>query len=186
MKHLRILSSLAGAIAVLALATACQPDNSASTREAQQTQSMTAQASNSVGMPAMVNYAEKQQLKDIYELRDQKNLVTYTYIVDMQGRRHAVCPTTSVGFGIPYATQYTAPIASKMVRPLYPDGTQINDWHEADLPQPEPNGLHMPGSAAATWVICLAPSVGGKPQTLAPTYVEPEIAVYLFEMPHVD
>ncbi|NBX97476.1 hypothetical protein EBQ81_01245, partial [bacterium] len=39
------------------------------------------QAIQSVGLPAIVNFQEKRVYKDIYELRDRPNLVTYTYLV---------------------------------------------------------------------------------------------------------
>ncbi len=167
---------------ILALA-ACKEDTSGANREAKATMQMAEQAAVTVGMPAIINYAEKRQLKAIYELRDTANLVTYTYFFDMNGKRHKVCPTTSVGFGIPYATQYTAPKSPRIGRPLWPDGTQstsVSHTYEAD--QPEPNGLYMPSSADGTWVLCLNP----KDKSIAPTYVEPRVVVYLFEMPSVD
>lgn len=159
----------------------CFEDNSGAGRESKATAQMAEQAAVTVGMPGIMNWSEKRQLKAIYELRDQANLLTYTYIRDLAGKMHSVCPTTSVGFGIPYATQYTAPTARRMVAPLYPDGT-TSQWQGYDAPQPEPNGLHMPSAAEGTWVICLNP----KTKELAPTYIEDRVSVYLFEMPHVD
>ena len=55
------------------------------------------QASTSVGMPAVRNFTEKRLLKMLYELRDNAKLVTYSYYVDLNGGRHKICPTTSVG-----------------------------------------------------------------------------------------
>ena len=170
-----MLLPLAGLIA------ACSPDTSGSARENRATLIAQEQASVVVGMPAIKNYTEKRQLKTIYELRDTANLVTYTYTIDMNGKRHSVCPTTSVGFGFPYATQFTAPKAPRIARAPYPDGNQ-GEWRTYEADQPEPNGLYMPASADGTWVICLNPIN----KELAPTYVEPRVAAYLFEMPHVD
>jgi len=166
---------------ILALA-ACKEDTSGAARESRATAQLSEQASVAAGMPAIVNFAEKRQLKAIYELRDTANLVTYTYTIDLAGKRHKVCPTTSVGFGIPYATQYTAPKAIRIARGVWYDGTQGSGAHTYEADQPEPNGLHMPSSADGTWVICLNP----KDKSLAPTYVEPRVVVYLFEMPSVD
>ena len=107
--------------------------------------------------------------------------MTYTYYLDINGRRHKVCPTTSVGFGIPYATQYTQPRATqRWYLPPTPDYSAV--WGNREAEQPEPNGLFMPSSAEGTWVMCLHPNG----RDLAPTYVEPRIVVYLFEMPTVD
>jgi len=172
------------ALSFVALALAsCKEDTSSATRETRQTMQLSEQASVVIGMPAVKNFAEKRQLKTIYELRDNANLVTYTYYLDLNGKRHKVCPTTSLGFGIPYSTQYTAPKALRVGRPLWPDGTQYNTaGHTYEAEQPEPNGLFMPASADGTWIVCLHPN--GK--DLAPTYVEPRIVVYLFEMPAGD
>lgn len=174
------------AITLLAALAGCTPDNSGANRETQQTMQMQDQFATTIGMPAVINGTEKRQLKTIYELRDQANLVTYSYTIDMMGKRHRVCPSTSVGFGIPYATQFTAPKALRYQKPAYPPGagysSSSSDWHSIEAEQPEPNGLYMPNSADGTWVICLAPN--GK--DLAPTYVEPRVVVYLFEMSAVD
>lgn len=171
MRQLAILS-----LAALAV-SACTEDKSGAARERHATMQATEQAAIAVGMPAIQNFAEKRQLKAIYELRDTANLVTYTYTLDLNGKRHKVCPTTSVGFGIPYATQYSAPKAPSMGRPTYPDGRQA-EWRSFDAEQAEPNALYMPSSAEGTWVICLHPVT----KELAPTYVEPRVVVYLFEM----
>lgn len=175
MKQVFIL--LCGAIAI----GACDHQQTADDRERQATQQLTEQAAVTLGLPAIKNFTEKRQLKAIYELRDQANLATYTYIVDLNGRRHKVCPSTSSGFGIPYATQYTNP--SSVQRYYLPGtGDRTAAWGTETLPQPDPSALFSPTTADATWVLCLNPKTG----ELAPTYVEPRIEVYLFEMPAVD
>lgn len=172
MKRLLMTST---AIAVLTMLAGCDgvPAETSTQLEHRATEQQAKQAAVAVGSPAIINFAEKRQLKMIFELRDQANLVTYTYRVDMNGHRHSVCPTTSVGFGIPYATQYTNP---QMVA--------VNEYQHGvvTLPQADPNALFSPASADATWVICLNP----KDQSLAPVYEEPKIEVYIFEMPHID
>jgi hypothetical protein len=168
-------------IGVLSLA-ACNEDQSGATREQRQTQMNQNQASTIVGMPGIVNFTEKRNLKMIYELRDQESLVTYTYYLDLNGGKHKVCPTTSVGYPFPYSTQYTAPKALRHGWAVWPNGQQSSagmDW-EAD--QPEPNGLYMPQSAEGSWVICLNPD--GK--TLNPIYVEPRVIASPFALKAVD
>jgi hypothetical protein len=160
-------------LSVLISADECTDNSSAADKaERAATQAVTSQASVVVGTPAILNFTEKRQLKAIYELRDQANLVTYTYIVDMNGKRHKVCPSTSVGFGIPYSTEYTNP---QYIADRTGSGYAI-------LPQPDPNALYSPSAADATWVLCLHP----QKKDIAPTYVESRISVYLFEMPAVD
>jgi hypothetical protein len=154
---------------------------SGASRETQQTELISQQASVVVGMPAITNFTEKRLLKTIYELRDQANLVTYTYYLDLQGRRHKVCPTNSVGFPVPYATQYTAPTGmQRWTLPSMPGW--VNSYGVREAPQPEPNGLHMPSSAEGTWVVCVNPDT----KEMAPTYVEDRVQTYLFQMPSVE
>lgn len=162
--------------------SACQDDNSGQTREQRQTQINMNQASTIVGMPAITNFTEKRMLKMIYELRDDPKFVTYSYTIDMNGKRHRVCPTTSLGYGFPYATQYTAPKAPRIAYPLWPNGASASAARSYDADQPEPNGLYMPSAADGTWIVCLDP----KDQTAKPVYVEPRVVVYPFEMPAVD
>lgn len=170
------------ACTLFSLCIGCTEDKSGAARERAASLQAAEQASVTVGMPAIINYTEKRQLKAIYELRDTANLVTYSYTIDMMGKRHKICPTTSIGYGIPYATQYTAPTALTAQRATYPDGSQSSNWTPRETAQPEPNALHMPNSADGTWVICLHPDK----KTLAPVYVEPHVIVYTFEMSSVD
>lgn len=141
-------------------------------RETAATNQLLSQASTAVGIPAIQNFTEKRQLKMLYELRDQANLVTYSYYVDLQGKLHKICPSTSVGYGMPFSAQYTAP-----QRPVWLD-RQVTSSANGQIFQPEPNGLYMPDSTAATWVICL----GKDGEKLKPVYVEPQIIVSLEPM----
>jgi hypothetical protein len=125
------------------------------------------QGVESVGLPAITHFQEKRILKDILELRDQPNLVTYTYTQDMNGRYHKVCD--SIGYGFSAATQYTSP--SKVAS--YARGGVGNI-----LPQADPNGLFSPPSADGTWVLCKVP---GKDE-VKPLYIEPHVIVSPFPL----
>lgn len=135
-------------------------------KETKATETLMNQAATVVSVPGIINFNEKRQLKMLYELRDQADLVTYSYYVDMYGNRHKICPETSVGYGMPFSAQFTAPTVDR-------DSGQ----NTLTIQQPEPNGLYMPDSTSATWVICLG-SDGG----LNPVYVEPQIIVSLTPM----
>jgi hypothetical protein len=100
----------------------------------------------SVGMPAIVNFSEKRMMKDILELRD-KMQPTYTYLVGTNNQLTKICD--SIGYGLPYATQYTNPSLA------------------------DPNGLYAPASADGTWVQCINPST----KKVQPMYIEPRIVV---------
>ena len=151
------------------------PKSAGAERETAATNQLLDQAAVAVGVPAVMNFTEKRQLRMLYELRDQANLVTYSYYVDINGRKHKVCPETSVGFGMPFSAQFTAPSVD-YVSTLGGSGASTVTRH-----QPEPNGLYMPDSTSATWVICLNES-----GDLAPVYVEPAIIVSLTPMKSVD
>ena len=118
-----------------------------------------------VGMPAITNFQEKRMLKQILELRDTE-IKTTTYIVDMGGRLHKVC--SSIGFGFPYATQYTNPLK---IADHYQGGYAI-------LPQADPNGLFSPASADGTWVMCFNKAT----KQVSPVFIEPRIIVSPFEL----
>ena len=83
-----------------------KPDSD-KTQQSQQ-EGILAEGTAEVGMPAITNFRERRLLKDIYELRDQKGLVTYTYLfAENTGRLKYL--GESVGYGIPYATEFTNP-----------------------------------------------------------------------------
>lgn len=130
-------------------------------------QMLTDNANQQVGLPGVTNFTERKIMKRLYEMRDG-NVATFTYMVDMNGKLHHVCD--SLGYGLPYGTQFTNP-----ERPAY-----AYETHEAGniaLPQPEPNGLFMPGSAEGTWVICA--STKGE---FTPMYIEPRVIVSPFRL----
>ncbi len=160
------------ALAALALGGAkCEgvEESEGAKREARATAQLMDQASTAVGMPSIQSFHEKRMLKMLYELRDKADVVTYTYYVDLQGRRHKVCPTTSIGYGIPFSAQFTAPSRDTWIG----SGGAVTT-----IMQPEPNGLYMPDSTSATWVMCMHP----KTKQPTPVYVEPAVIVSTFPM----
>ena len=156
MKKIIIATS---AIAIGVLLTACDVKESSTQIERRKQEELSLNAVQQVGMPAIVNFAEKRMMKDILELRDQ-NVATTTYIVDMNGKMHKIC--NSVGYGLPYATQYTNP------QRISGDGHGY-----VTLPQADPNGLYSPASADGTWVLCIDP----KTSKAKPVFIEPRVIV---------
>ena len=144
------------------LAACAQGEPSAEQRQKAATQQLMADAEQRVGMPRITNFTEKRLANMIAELRDQPNLNTYTYTIDMQGKAH--CLGRSIGYGLPYTTQITNPMQDKWGA----NGATVV------LPQAEPNGLYSSDSTSATWVLLVGPT--GKPE---PTYVESDITVSL-------
>lgn len=131
-----------------------------------------------VGLPAMKNFRELKLAKDIYEMRDQTGLVTYSYLwSDIQGKFIFFCD--SIGYPIPYATQFTAPQSMQRYYLKSQSGTGGSSHYGAQLlPQAEINGLFSPSSAEGTWVMCKDPN--GK--EVRPVYVEPRVIVSQFKL----
>jgi hypothetical protein len=123
-----------------------------------------AEMAREVGMPAITNFQEKRMLKQIYEMRDQ-GIGTFSYIQSMQGCLVYLGP--SVGYGVPYATQYSNP--------------QVMEWNAhqyLSMPQAEPNGLFMPAEAHGTWVMLKDPNS----DSVKPVYIEPDVIVSPFKL----
>lgn len=158
----RLLVVLASTMVVFFVG--CESD-SAYREQSRQTEELASEANRQIGMPGISNFTEKRLLRQLFELRDSE-IRTYTYIVDWQGRLFHVCD--SIGFGMPFSAQFSAP-----ERPT--------SGYSLTIPQPEPNGLFPPTSTSATWVICADPSGDFKP-----VYVEPTIMVSTFPLEGVE
>lgn len=124
-----------------------------------------------VPLPAIRNWTERRAVQYLYELRDDPDFTTYSYLmIPMTGKFVLLC--NSVGFGINASIQMANPeaIVSMDLGQYSGQGT---------LPQAEPNGLFMPEGLAATYVMC----VNEEEETIAPMYVEPELIVSPFPLP---
>jgi hypothetical protein len=98
-------------------------------------------ATDQVGMPTLMNFQERNTLKKIIEARDAA-VDTISYVVESGGLLRKICD--SVGYGIPYSTQFTNP---------------YQYWSRgATLPQADPNGLFTSPQAAGTWLNCKDPA----------------------------
>lgn len=163
MKHITLITAL---ICTLFLSACEEGAPSADQVQRRAQEALSAQGNSTVGMPAIVNFAEKRMMKDILEKRDQ-TIPTITYITDLNGNLHKRCD--SVGYGLPYATQYTNPqrLAS------YGEG---GHYGVVTLPQADPNGLFSPAAAEGTWVMCKDPNS----DKIAAVYFEDRVTVSPF------
>lgn len=126
-------------------ASSCD-DNSSDTRQRDQQELILSEATRQIGMPAIPNFREKKIMRMILEMRDQANLITYTYVyIPMIGKFRFIGET--VGYPIPYATQFTNPQKLQHV----PSGGYTT------LPQADPNAMFSPASADGTWVLMKLP-----------------------------
>jgi len=144
----------------------CEIDESADEKQSKATEKLMTEASNQIGMPNIINFQQKKLMKEIYELTDKENLITYAYIQsDYQGK--LIYIGKCIGFGIPFSAQYTNPMRYDKV------------WSTViTIPQPDPNGLFMPTSSSATWLMLIDPETN-KPR---PVYFEPTVVVSPFKL----
>ncbi len=141
-------------------------EETADEKQSLKTENLMAEISRQVGMPNIVNFQQKKLMKMIFELCDKENLITYAYIKsDYQGKLMFI--GKCIGFGIPFSAQFTNP--QKVVKRL---------GNRYILPQPDPNGLFMPTSSSATWLMMIDP----KTNEPRPVYIEPEIVVSPFPL----
>ena len=155
---------------------------------AQQQEAQQKEASAQVPPPAIVNWTEKRQLKLIQEARDDPHLLTYIYTKNLNGEFTWICD--AFGFGLPYDTRSNNPnhyeFVSTTTGPqnncLYTDSKTGGCVHGAleVMPQPEPNGLHIPPGAKGTWNMCINPATG----KAEPAYHEQDLAVYPYPLDH--
>lgn len=163
MKKFIIVMAAAAALTL----TACGDNtNTADERQAQATKVSMDALDRETGMPRIVNGAQRKLLKNAYEDMDQTTLV-YVYAQALDGR--FICLGQAVGYGVSLGTQFTAPHTPE----------KYTNYGIYEKPQPEPNGLFMPESGAATIVNMVDP-VTGKSRT---ALVEPNVITIPFKLP---
>jgi len=165
-----ILISLVVIFASIIFAS-CKQKKSSDIIIQEQSEQQMIEANNQLGLPAIVNYQEKKNMKWIYELCDQENLICYAYLWN-EYNGSMVLMGECIGYGIPYSTQYSNP--EKIIQ-TYVYGT---GYENVVIPQAEPNGLFKPVGLSATWLIMIDPDTK-KPR---PVYVEPQIIVSPFKL----
>jgi len=147
MKHLMIL--LIGLMALMI--TSCEESKKQNSDKDLQLKTETAlqEANRQVGMPAIINFQEKKNLKWIYELCDQENLICHAYLFNEMKGEVGQYLGECIGYGIPYSTQFSNP--DKFIDD--PNG----DYSAGSvvIPQAEPNGVFKPEGMSATWLIMI-------------------------------
>jgi hypothetical protein len=129
-----------------------------------------AEALREVGFPATPNHTQLKELKMIYELCDKNNLINYFYLKnEFTGKMIYI--GKCLGYGIPYATQYSNPL-----RVAHSGETPYQG--NITLPQPEPDFTFKPADARGTWVLMFDDN--NQPQV---TYWEPDVIVLPFKLP---
>jgi len=127
-----------------------------------------AEQNRQLGLPNITNFTQKRTLKDIQEQCDRADNVLYAYTYSEVTGKFTFLGKC-IGYPIPFSTQYTNPTVTVDVSERY--GIE-------QLPQADPNGLFMPSSADASWIMLINPKTN-KP---APVYVEPKVTVSPFPL----
>ena len=147
MKKFKIVAIAHCAVLMTGILAGCMYDS----EETQYTNELKDQIQDSIGFPNITNFFEYSQLKKIYEMRDNPNLICYWYTKNEYTGKW-IYQGTCIGYGIPYGAAITAPESSQEARG---GGSYWNI-----VPLAEPNGLTTNDSGE-----------------IAPTYVESEISV---------
>lgn len=153
------------AIIVLTL-TGCTVNQGSDGIQRDQQEKILKEATTQTGMPNIHNFFERKMMKRVLEKRDNPDLTTYVYTQAMNGK--FIYVSKSVGFGLPYSTQYT--------NPMKVDGSSSS---YVALPQADPNGLFSPSSASATWIL----AVNEKTNETEIMYLEPNAVITESKMP---
>lgn len=140
--------------------------------QAEATTKALAEAQREVGMPNIINWQERKTLKMIRELCDQADLVCYAYLQNNYSGK-LIYIGRCYGYGIPFSAQFTNP--EKIVSQYL--GNSVGRFTGV-MPQADPNGLFMPTSSSATWLIMADP----ESKDPSPVYFEPVITVSPFKL----
>ena len=167
MKNLKILSFLI-MLSVVLMSSTCERADTADNRDSIQQEAMAKELNAQTGLPAVANATMKKQLKMIIEECDKPNLVCYAYTYSQLTGKYTYFGKC-IGYGVPYATQYTNP---EKIAATFQGGYAI-------LPQADPDGLFQPSSSDATWLMMINPN---NPENIRPVYVEPTIIVSPFKL----
>jgi hypothetical protein len=145
----------------------CDETQKADAIQTSQQEKLIEEAIRQVGMPNTPNWQQLRFMKLIIEMCDQSNVINYVYTkAEMTGK--LVFQFKCVGFGLPYATQFTNPL--KVVHGA--------NYSITTIAQCDPDGLFKPASAAGTWLLAI------NPQTHQPTvsYMEDNVNVLGFPL----
>lgn len=131
---------------------------SSTAQETKYTEKNQKQSLSVVGFPDITNFFERAQLKEIYEMRDNPNLVMHWYTRnEFTGKW--VYEGKCIGYGIPYGASMTNP--------------EEYEYQGATLPLAEPNALYTNGvTTSATWILAV-----NETGDMKPTYVEQALRV---------
>ena len=139
--------------------------------ESEYTADLMKQINDEIGMPEITEFYEKKLAKEVLELRDDSKLVCYAYTYSPYTGKF-IYLGKSIGYGIPYSTQYTNPEVMRT-------GGNSSGYWGATIKQADPNGLYSGDGLSATWLQMIDEETG----SASVFYYEPTIVVSQTKMP---
>lgn len=167
----KILTVVMCVTIILSLSACGMSIPDATKKETQYQEQLMEQSTNEIGMPDVTEFTEKKLAKEIVEKRDDSSLICYVYNQSYDGRYIFV--GKSMGYGLPYSTQYTNPMQMK------DDPNGSFDAGSSIIPQADPNGLYSSDGLSATWLMMID-EITGEPYIM---YCEPTIIVTETKLP---
>lgn len=176
----RILSLLLVVMLVMMSFAGCMEDTidekSSDQVQAEKAEKVNKQKTMRVGEPSITNFYEANQVKEIYEKRDNAELICYAYVQNLEGQ--FIYLGMSKGYGVNASIQFSNPYKVVNMEDIY--GYNWSGYWELDfMPQAEPNGLFMPEGLAATYISILDEVTG----EFGLSYVEDNINVFEHKLP---
>ncbi len=172
MKLKYIVIMLLLSLVCLGLLSGCDVTESVERTESEAVKENMEEMNREIGMPVIDNFFEKKTAKMIFELRDNAELITYAYTINLEGRY--VYLGQCIGFGLPYSVQYTNP---DKITDKSDYGHRVSGWYV--ISQADPNGLYSADGLSATWLMLINDETG-EPEVI---YVESEIVVTQSKLP---
>lgn len=164
----RTIAITLAAVVALSLAACGRGEQNAESRDRARVLQQQSQYEKGQPIPAFDWSLERHLVIELYKVRNQK-AATHSVWRSDRGIVEGDCP--SYGYGIPYDTSLTNPLAP-MIHTYDAIGA---GWDQSShtVEQAEPNGVFASKNTAATWVMCL-----GEAGTIEPVYVETKVTVY--------
>jgi len=153
---------------VVSTLTGCNVEETVETRDAKRVQQQQGQYEKGQPLPAFDWSLERDLVIQLYRVRNQK-AATHSVWRSDRGWIEGDCP--SYGYGIPYDTSLTNPLAP--INYVYEAIGAGRNQTSHVVEQAEPNGVFASKNTAATWVMCL-----GQSGSVEPVYVETKVTVY--------
>jgi hypothetical protein len=157
-------------VGLVTIAVGCHEKPTYSKVMSERTSILMSEAVKQTGLPNIHNFWQRKQLKMILEMVDDSTLLTYAYSFDRNKGMFRYIGR-AVGFGVPFAAQYTNPqqIATRR---------RYGHLVSGVIAQPDPSGIYSPTSATATWLL-LVDSTGD----FHVVYMEPLLTVSQVPLP---